>query len=125
VVAATATVMHQALDAPGVRTALQDGYRIWVAYSPSSPTNISIDRITIRTPGGAVLQPTDIRRERLFIGTVPSHGIIEPLRARFQEFVCPALPAGDIDVMLHTKAGVQRYQVTEQDRERLIRVCNG
>jgi hypothetical protein len=110
---------------PGVRTALRDGYRLWLAYSPSSPTNISIDRITIRTHGGAVLQPTDVRRERLFIGTVPSDGIIEPLRARFQEFVFPAVPSGDVDVMLHTSAGVQRYEVTERDRLRLIRVCNG
>jgi len=124
VVGATATMMHQALDAAGVRTALQDGYRVWVAYTPSSPTNVTIERITIRPRGGKVLQPAKVRRERLFIGTVASHGIIEPLRARFQEFVFPEVPAGGLEVALHTNTGVERYRVTEQDRARLIRVCN-
>jgi hypothetical protein len=65
-----------------------------------------------------------VRRNRLFIGTVASYGVIEPLRARFQEFVFPEVPGGELDVALHTNTGVQRYRVTEQDRSRLIRVCN-
>jgi hypothetical protein len=70
VVAATATMMHQSLEAAGVRTALENGYRAWVALTPSSPANVTIERITIRPRAGKMLQPAEVRRERLFIGTV-------------------------------------------------------
>ncbi|HMJ84313.1 MAG TPA: hypothetical protein VK504_14135 [Vicinamibacterales bacterium] len=125
IVAATATMMHQSLDAPGVKTALQDGYRVWVAFTPSSPTNMAVRRITIRPRGGKVVQPVEVRRERLVVGTAPSHGIIETLRFRFQEFVFPTLPSGELEVVLDTNAGMQRYRVTAQARSLLIRVCNG
>jgi len=125
VVAATATMMHQGLDTAAVRTALRDGYRVWVAYSPSSSSYLTIDRITIRGRGSEVLQPADVVREHLAVGKAPSHGIIEPIRWRYQEFVFPSLPPGDFDVILRTSAGVQRYHVNDRDRSRLIRVCNG
>ncbi len=71
-----------------------------------------------------MFQPDDVRRENLTLGTVPSHGILETLRWRLQEFVFPELPSGELELALHTTTGVQRYRVTEQDRSRLIRVCN-
>ena len=34
------------------------------------------------------------------------------------------LPQGPLEVVLHMPAGVQRYRVTDEDRSRLIGVCN-
>jgi len=124
VIAATATVMHLPLSAPGVKTALKDGHRIWVVNTGQSLIAPSIDRITVRGGRGEDIEAMDVRRERLFIGTVASHGIIEPLRRRFQEFIFQTLPKGSLNLRLHTRTGVQRYQATEQDRSLLMRVCN-
>ena len=124
VVAATARMMHQSLEARGVKTALRDGYRIWASSTASTRSILTIDRISVRPRVGASIEATDVRRERLFLGTVASHGIIEPLRARFPEFVFRALPPGPLEVVLHMPAGVHRYRVTDEDRSRLINVCN-
>ena len=124
VVAATATMMHQSLEATGVKTALKDGYRIWASSSARTLSTLTIDRISVRPRGGASIEATDVRRERLFLGTVASHGIIEPLRARFPEFIFRTLPPGPLEVVLHMPLGVQRYRVTDEDRSRLIGVCN-
>jgi len=124
VVAATARMMQKSLEARGVKTALKDGYRIWASSDARGLRIQTIDRISVRTPGGASIEATDVRRERLFLGTVASHGIIEPLRARFPEFVFSTLPPGPLEVVLHMPGGIQRYRVTEQDRSRLIDVCN-
>jgi hypothetical protein len=124
VVAATARMMHQSLEAMGVKSALKDGYRIWASSTARTLSILTIDRISVRSRGGARIEATDVRRERLFLGTVASHGIIEPLRARFPEYVFSALPPGPLEVVLHMPAGVQRYRVTDEDRSRLITVCN-
>jgi len=124
VVAAAATMMHQSLEAKGVRTALRGGYRIWAFGTDRTLSTATISRISVRSPGGARIEAADVFRERLFLGTVASHGIIEPLRARFPEFIFTTLPSGPLDVVLHMPTGVQRYRVTDEDRSRLIGVCN-
>jgi hypothetical protein len=124
VVAATATVMHQSLEARGVKTALKDGYRIWAFANAAALSTWTIDRISVRARGGVNIEALDVRRERLFLGTVASHGIIEPLRARFPEFVFGTLPPGPLEVVLHMPRGIQRYRVSDDDRSRLIGVCN-
>jgi len=116
--------MHQSLEAKGVRTALRGGYRICAFSSAPTLNALTIDRISVRARGGPRIEATEVRRERLFLGTVASHGIIEPLRARFPEFIFATLPPGPFDVVLHMPTGVQRYRVTDEDRSRLIGVCN-
>lgn len=123
-VAATATMMHESLDAPGVRTAVQRGYRVWLATTGRRPQTVSIHQITIRARGRADLHPIRVRDELLALGTVPSHGIVEPLRVRSPEFVFSDLPRDDFFVVLHLSAGTERYRVASQDRSRVIRVCN-
>jgi hypothetical protein len=125
-VAATATMMHQPMDAARVRTAMHlPGFRVWVAPTTEGvASTLTIDRITVQPPTGAELAAAEVRWRRLALGIAPSHGIIEPLRARFPEFVFPDLPAGNLQIVLHTTAGVQRYTVTEPARSALIRVCN-
>ena len=124
--AANATVMHQPMDALRVKTAMHlPGVRIWIAYTVEGVGSAtSVDRITVRPANGAEIEPTDVRWRRLSLGIAPSHGIIEPLRARFPEFVFSALPTGPIQLVLHTNHGIQRYGVAEAARSTLIRVCN-
>ncbi len=123
-VAATALVMHQPLDAPGVKQAMQGGYRIWFARTPGAPFPATVTRVSVPSPAGEIV-PIAERDERLFLGTVPSHGIIEPLRARFPEYVFDRLPSGPFVVVVATSGGgAQRFRVTQKNRTALIRVCN-
>jgi hypothetical protein len=124
-VVATATVMHVSIEAPAVTHALQESHaRVWGVYANGARPDVSVRRITIRATGGPVISPVSQQYERFFVGTVPSHGIIEPLRARFGEAVFDKLPAGDFDVLFETTAGTQRYHVTDQARSIPLRVCN-
>jgi hypothetical protein len=122
-VAATARVMSQPLDAPGVKKAIQGGYRIWFARTPMAPSPVTVTRVLVRSPAGEIA-PVARRDERLFLGTVPSHGIIEPLRARFPEYVFDQLPSGPFVVVAATNRGVERFRVTPHNRSALLRVCN-
>jgi hypothetical protein len=122
---ATATVMHVSLDSLPVKRAMQESrYRVWGDFVSWSRRSVSVDRIAIHPMTGAEITPVGQQYERFFVGTAPSHGIIEPLRARFGEAVFDALPAGDFDVVFHTTAGRQTYHVTKQDRDTLLHVCN-
>src|SRR5437868_4910221 len=58
------------------------------------------------------------------IYTKPSHGIIEPLRARFPEFTFDSLPDGPFDVVVVTTKGGRRYHVTDAVRHQSLHVCN-
>jgi hypothetical protein len=122
-VAATALMMHEPLDAPGVRRAMQPGYRIWLWHKRGSRRRISVSRLSVRSDDGEI-RPVAERRATLFLGTVPSHGIIPPLRQRYPEFLFDSLPKGDFEVVLHTNDGLQHYRISEKDRTALIPVCN-
>lgn len=122
-VAATALVMHQPLDARGVKRAMQGGYRIWFARNPEAPLPRTVTRVSVRSGAGEIL-PIAERDERLFLGTVPSHGIIEPLRARFPEYLFDRLPSGSFVVVVETSSGADQFRVTRKNRTELIRVCN-
>jgi hypothetical protein len=98
--------------------------RVWGVYANGARPDVSVRRITIHATAGTDISPISEQYERFFVGTVPSHGIIEPLRARFGEAVFDALPAGDFDVLFHTTAGTQRYHVTDHARRTPLRVCN-
>jgi hypothetical protein len=123
VVAATALMMHERLDAPGVRRAMQPGYRIWLWHKRDSRRRISVSRLSVRSHYGEV-QPVAERRVTLFLGTVPSHGIIPPLRQRYPEFLFDSLPKGDFEIVLRTNEGLEHYRISEKDRTKLIPVCN-
>lgn len=122
-VAATARVMHANLDAAGTRRAMRPGYRIWFERKPNVPANVRIERLAVVDMSGRELRPADETNERLFLGTVPSHGIVETFRRRFPESVFDALPAS-FTVTLGTTHGIERYRVTNLDRAAAIRVCN-
>jgi hypothetical protein len=124
-VVATAMLMHQPLDAAPVRRAMQEpGYRVWGDYVEGSLRTVTVGRIGLRPAAGSEIVAGDQRYERLFVGRAPSHGIIEPLRARFGEAVFDSLPSGDFDVLFHTTAGTERYHVSDKDRATLLHVCN-
>lgn len=122
-VAATALMMHEPLDAPGVRRAMQPGYRIWLWRARDSRQRISVSRLSVRSHDGEI-RPVAERRATLFLGAVPSHGIIPPLRQRYPEFLFDSLPKGEFEVVLHTNDGLQHYRISEKDRATLIPVCN-
>jgi hypothetical protein len=122
-VAATALMMHQPLDARGVKRAMQPGYRIWLWHKRDSRRRISVSRLSVRSGDDEIL-PVAERRATLFLGSVPSHGIIPPLRQRYPEFLFDSLPQADFEVVLHTKDGLQRYRINEEHRAKLIPVCN-
>jgi hypothetical protein len=122
-VAAAARVMHQPLDAPGVKRAMRPGYRIWFVRKPEALFPAAITHVTVRSTAGEIM-PVAEHDERLFLGTVPSHGIIEALRARFPEFVFDRLPPDSFVVIVGTSRGTQRFAVTRRDRMASIRVCN-
>lgn len=124
--AATAVLMHQPFDAARVRTAMHlPGFRIWVAPTIEGVgANVSVDRVTVRPANGVELAASAVRWRRLTLGIAGSHGIIEPLRVRFPEWVFSDLPEDRLQIVLHTNAGIQRYAVTRADWSTLIRVCN-
>jgi len=82
-----------------------------------------VSSLSVRSREGEI-RPVAERRATLFLGTVPSHGIIPPLRQRYPEFLFDSLPKGDFDVVLHTNQGLQHYRISEKDRAKLIPVCN-
>jgi hypothetical protein len=122
---ATATMMHVPLDAVVVKRAMQSSdYRIWAAYVIGSSAKVSVRQIVIHETTGTEIAPLGHRYERFFVGLAPSHGIIEPLRDRFDEAIFDRVPDGNFDVVLRTTAGNQIYHVTHQTRGTLLHVCN-
>jgi hypothetical protein len=123
---ATATVMHYPIDAVPVKRTMTEAsdYRVWGDYVPSSRGAVSVRRVMLQPVQGPAIAPIRQMYERFFVGRVPSHGIIEPLRARFGEAVFDRLPDVDYDVVFQTTGGVQRYRVTREAREALLHVCN-
>ena len=115
---------NASLDSPAMRNSSLPGYRVWVSTKPARSTKFVIETITLQAPGGAEIRPSSERRYRLFVGTVPSHGIIEPLRARFPQYEFASVPSGDYDVVVHTNSGVRRYRVTAAERAKVLNVCN-
>jgi hypothetical protein len=116
--------MHQPLDAPGVKRAMRrPGYRVWFVRKPDAPFPAAITHVRVQSTAGERAPVTE-RNERLFLGTVPSHGIIEPLRARFPEFVFDPLPQDTFVLVVGTSGGTQRFTVTQRERTALMRVCN-
>ena len=79
--------------------------------------------VTVQSRSGEI-SPVAEQDERLFLGTAPSHAIIEPLRARFPEFVFDRLPPDNFVVVVATSRGTQRFAVRQRDRAMSIRVCN-
>jgi hypothetical protein len=79
----------------------------------------------VQPRGAGEISPAHEREwDRSFLGKVPSHGIIEPLRLRAGEAIFGELPPGDYGIILHTTAGVRRRTITATDRATLLRVCN-
>jgi hypothetical protein len=70
------------------------------------------------------IAPVAERNERFFLGTVPSHGMVEALRPRFPEFVFERWPQDAFDVVVGTSRGTQGFTVTHRERTALMRVCN-
>jgi hypothetical protein len=123
-VTAMLTIAGHPVDGmPGLDRSLQPGYRVWFVRKPTARQTASIERVELRKRA-SILRASSIRDERLFVARAPSHGIIEPLRARFPEYVFESAPAAGYDVVARTDAGEQRYHVTEQDREAVMNVCN-
>jgi hypothetical protein len=68
--------------------------------------------------------PIAERDERLSLGTVPSHGIVEALRVRFPEYLFDRLPSDPFVVVVETSSGADQFRVTPRNHTGLIRVCN-
>jgi hypothetical protein len=124
VVAAAAAMNHLSFDTERVRTALKDGYRVWISRQDSATSSIAVDDVGIRAEHQPELKPVGMRDERLTLGIAPSHGIIEAVRVRFPEFEFSAMPDHDFTIVLYTNRGIQRYRVTAHNRSGLIPICN-
>ena len=122
-VAATAKMMQQSLDGQNVRTAMRPVYRVWLDRTRDRWQRFSLNTMTIWSRG-VEIHPSAVRNARLFLGTVPSHGIIEPLRTRRPEFLFDSLPAGGFEVVVHGNDGEQRLSVGKLQSARPMRVCN-
>ena len=122
-VVATARMMQQSLDAQNVRTAMRPVYGVWLDRTRDKWQRFSLNTMTIWSHG-VEIHPSAVRNARLFLGTVPSHGIIEPMRTRRPEFLFDSLPAGGFDIVVHGTGGDQRYSVGELQRGMPMRVCN-
>jgi hypothetical protein len=122
-VAATARVMHQSLESPGVKQAMRPGYRVWFVPKRNGLLPTAVTRVGVRFAAGEIA-PVGQMDERLFLGTVASHGIIEPLRARFPEFLFERWPPDDFVVVVNTERGTKRFTATARQRSSLMRVCN-
>jgi len=123
-IVAAALMNHQPLDAPSVRNAMVPGYRIWAVRRFGVEPMPTITRITVKPRSGTELQATGERRDRLSMGTMPSHGIVDSLRTRLPQYEFSSLPPEDFDVLVHTEHGVRRYHVTSAKRTQLLQVCN-
>jgi len=85
---ATAHVMRVSTDAQAVRRAMRvSHYRVWGDRPIGSRATVTVQEILIRPQAGRDITSLAQQYERFFVGTVPSHGIIEPLRLRFGEAV--------------------------------------
>jgi hypothetical protein len=122
--AATARMMRVPLDSRAVRNAMNaEGVRVWASRRDDVAARTTISAIQFES-NGRLIAPVARRDVRLFVGLVASHGIIEPLRARFPEYTFDRMPAGIFDVVLDTNLGVQRYHVRPQVKAALLTVCN-
>ena len=118
-------MMSVPLDSNAVKHAISvDGVRVWATRRPERiSSHAAVTAIRLETKD-QVIRSVAQRDVRLFVGSVASHGIIEPLRARFPEYTFESLPSGRFDVVLQTTAGVERYHVTPQRTQPLLPVCN-
>jgi hypothetical protein len=121
-VTAAAQLMNQPLEAVGVRGAMKPGYRIWLVRKRGARTDYILNTVRIRSRGSDQL-PAQVRADKFFLGKVPSHGIIDALRDRRPEFTFSDLPVDGFEVLVDTSAGVQRYQVTQRERDTMMSVC--
>ena len=120
---ATARLMHQPLESSFVNRAVRPGYRIRFGRLPEAPLPAAVTHVRVRSSGREAAPIAELN-ERFFVGTVPSHGIVEPLRARFPEYVFEQLPAGDFVLVVGTTHGTYRFTVTARERASVMRVCN-
>jgi hypothetical protein len=120
-VTAAATLMHQSIDASHVRRSMLPGYRVWVQRADHRWHSLTILNITARHLG-RIIEPTSVRTTKLFLGTVPSHGILPDLRMRSPEFTFSDLPAVAFDLDIETNQGHRRLRV--DSGRSLMRVCN-
>lgn len=122
-IAATARMMALSLTAAAVNRAMLPGYRVWIARTPSAPADLAVEAVRVRS-GRQQLAPSSTKDVRFFVGRTASHGIIEPLRARFPEYTFDSLRPGPFDVVLNTNAGTRQYHVTDAARRKNLHVCN-
>jgi hypothetical protein len=122
-VVATAKMMQQSLDAKNVKTAMRPVYGVWLDRTRDTWQRFSLITMTIWSHG-VEIRPSAVRNARLFLGTVPSHGIIEPLRSRHPEFLFDSLPAGGFEIVVQGTDGNQKYSVGKLEGTRPMRVCN-
>jgi len=122
-VTAAALMMRQPLDAPAVRQAMKPRYRIWLIRARDAQINYVVTQVRVRARDRDLL-PVQVRTNRFFLGSVPSHGIVPALRNRQPEFTFSTLPNNDFDVVVESSAGSQRYPVTQRERQHVMRVCN-
>ena len=123
-VAATATMMSEPLDSRAVQHAMNvEGVRAWTTRRHRANAQVAVTALRLESKG-RIIRPVAERDVRLFVGTVPSHGIIEPLRARFPEYTFASLPSGRFEVVVQTTVGMERYAVTPEHQAALLKVCN-
>ena len=96
--------------------------RIWLIRKPGARSD-SVNEVRVRSRDGDV-RPVQVRIDKFFLGSVPSHGIVRDLRDRQPEYTFRSLPPDDFDVLVDTTAGVQRYRVPPPDRQKVMPVCN-
>jgi len=123
-IAAVAVVNRESIDAPGIRRAMMAPAAIWLTRKLGGATMPTVDRIAVQPLRGAEIRASAERRDRLFAGSLPSHGIVDSLRTRLRQYEFPSLPSGDFDVVVHFDHGIRRYRVGHTERETVIAVCN-
>ena len=123
-ITAVAVVNHESVDAPGVRNAMTAPAAIWLTRKFGVAAMPTLDRIAVQPLHAVEIRATAERRERLFAGTLPSHGIVDNLRTRLPQYEFSDLPAGDYDVVVHLENGVRRHRVTASVRASAMDVCN-
>jgi len=128
--AAVARQMHVPFSAASVTPDMAaPDYWIWAQYTLTGRRTVAVDRVILRsladaTQPSVIIQPIrESRRPQLTLGPIPAHGIITEVRWRWHEWIFDTLPANDFQVVLETTLGRQRYDVTEEVRQRFMRVC--
>lgn len=122
-IAAAAQMMGQSLEAPGVARAMKPGYRIWPVRTPAARHDRWVTGLYVQARGSQLF-PTATGGEKLFLGSVPTHGIVPDLRDRRPQFTFVSLPVGPFDVALQFNDGEQRYRVERADASGYLPVCN-